>query len=53
MTVWQDQPPQSRRQVRLNERRDVSPENQVDIVEPTPDQPAFEAFPSGGWDVDA
>jgi hypothetical protein len=39
--------------VRLNERRDVSPENQVDIVEPTPDQPAFEAFPSGGWDVDA
>jgi hypothetical protein len=53
MTVWQDQPPQSRRQVRLNERREASPENQVDIVDQAPDQPAFDAFPNGGWDVES
>jgi hypothetical protein len=39
--------------VRLNERREASPENQVDIVDATLDQPAFDAFPSGGWDVES
>lgn len=58
MTAWQDQPPQSRRQLRLNERsgahddgaqNDFPQAGQSDAVATPESQP--EVFPHAGWDA--
>jgi hypothetical protein len=52
MTAWQDQPPQSRRQARQNERG-TTPDAQAGVAQLSPHSDNFEGFPRDGWESQA